>query len=93
MSLDNSRYISLFIQIILHVKPLLRPFIRPLGSVCKSQKHRAPSISEVVAAKVVVKASSHLHLKVQFVDLIEGFTESFGIKFNPLTPNNPKENF
>jgi hypothetical protein len=63
-SLNGSFYISMLIQIILHRKPLSRPLVRPLASICKSRKLCTPLINEVVITKVVVKASSCHHLKV-----------------------------
>jgi hypothetical protein len=53
----------------------------------------SPSISKVIAIKVVVKASSRLDLKVQLMNLIEGFAKSISIKFNPLTLNTPNKKF
>ena len=70
--LHDSFYISSLFQIVIHKQPFFCPFIQPFASVRKSQEQNTFLISKVIVAKVIVKAPSCLHLKVQFVNLAKG---------------------
>jgi hypothetical protein len=73
-SLNNSLNITSLVQIILHIEPLLRPFVWPFASVHENQKHNAFSVSNIIVAEVVMEDPSCLRLKVQHMDLAKSFS-------------------